>query len=106
MASCLPLNKHRSVPGFFRDALTIRRQLATAEGLLGYALDAELAKKTFWTFSVWKSREHLDAFATSDPHRRIIQRLRPVMGESRFEFLSLAGNKLPMTWEQMKAPLR
>jgi hypothetical protein len=54
---------------------------------------------------VWREQEDLDSFAASDPHRRIIARLRPLMGETRFEFFPLPGEKLPMTWEQMKAPL-
>jgi hypothetical protein len=43
--------------------VAIRRQLAHAKGLVGFALDAELGKKTFWTFSVWETQEDLDAFA-------------------------------------------
>jgi hypothetical protein len=105
MASRLPLKRHRSIGGFLRDTFAIRRQLGGAEGLVGYALDADIKNKTFWTFSVWKTRESLDAFALSDPHRRIIQRLRPLMGQTRFEFFPLAGSALPMTWEQMKEPL-
>jgi hypothetical protein len=105
MASRLPLIRYRSVPGFLRDALAIRRQLAAAPGLVGYALDAELARRTFWTFSVWRDKESLDSFAASDPHRAIIARLRPLMGETRFEFFPLPGHELPMTWQQMKAPL-
>lgn len=105
MASRLPLNHYRSVPGFLRDAFAIRRQLAEAPGLIGYALDAELTKRTFWTFSVWRKREDLDSFAVADPHRRIITRLRPLMSETRFEFFPLPGKDLPMTWEQMKARL-
>jgi hypothetical protein len=106
MSSCLPLSRHRSIPGFLRDTLAIRRQLAQAPGLVGYALDAELLAKTFWTFSVWEDRASLDAFAWSDPHRRIMKRLRPHMGETRFEFFSIPGPKLPMTWDEMKAPVR
>jgi hypothetical protein len=105
MASRLPLSRYRSVPGFLADAMAIRRQLAAAPGLVGYALDAQLARRTFWTFSVWRQREDLDAFAASDPHRRIIARLRPLMAETRFEFFPLPGADLPLTWEQMKAPL-
>jgi hypothetical protein len=106
MASRLPLVRYRSVPGFLRDAMAIRRQLRRASGLIGFALDADLRKKTFWTFSVWVSRDELDGFARSDPHHRIINRLRPLMGQSRFEFFSLAGERLPMTPEQMKEPVR
>jgi quinol monooxygenase YgiN len=69
VASRLPLRRRRSIPGFLRDAMAIRRQLARAHGMVGYALDAELARKTFWTFSVWEDQASLDAFAASDPHR-------------------------------------
>ncbi len=106
MASRLPLKRRRSIPGFLRDALAIRRQLARADGLVGYALDAELARKTFWTFSVWQDQASLDAFASSEPHRAITRRLRPLMGQTRFEFFPVPGATLPRTWDQMKAPLR
>ena len=106
MASRLPLRRRRSIPGFLRDTLAIRRQLTRAHGMVGYALDAELARKTFWTFSVWEDRASLDAFASSDPHRAITRRLRPLMGQTRFEFFPIPGSELPMTWDQMKAPVR
>src|SRR5262249_49050214 len=106
MASRLPLKRRRSIPGFLRDALAIRRQLARADGLVGYALDAELARKTFWTFSVWQDQASLDAFASADPHAAIIARLRPLMGQTRFEFFQIPGSRLPLTWDQMKAPVR
>jgi heme-degrading monooxygenase HmoA len=106
MASRLPLHHYRSVPGFLRDSMTIRRQLAKTPGLIGYGLNAELTKRTFWTFSVWENREALDAFARTDPHRRIIERLRHLMEPTHFELFPLSGRQLPMTWEQMKAPVR
>jgi quinol monooxygenase YgiN len=106
MASRLPLKRRRSIPGFLRDALAIRRQLARADGMVGYALDAELARTTFWTFSVWEDQASLDAFASSDPHRAIIRRLRPLMGSTHFEFFQIPGSDLPLTWNQMKAPVR
>ena len=43
MASRLPLKAHRYIPGFLRDTLRIRRQLARTEGLVAYALNAQLA---------------------------------------------------------------
>jgi quinol monooxygenase YgiN len=106
MASRLPLKHYRSIPGFMRDTLAIRRQLGSTSGLVGYALNAELSRKRFWTFSVWADQASLDAFAASDPHRRIIRRLGPLMGETRFEFFGISGSQLPMTWDQMSAPVR
>lgn len=35
MASKLPLKDHRSIPGFMRGTLAIRRQLGSAPGLVG-----------------------------------------------------------------------
>jgi hypothetical protein len=106
MASRLPLERRRSVPGFLRDTLAIRSQLARSTGLVGYGLDAQVLKGVFWTYSVWRSREHLEMFARTDPHRSIVERLRPSLGHARFEFASLAGDELPATWEERKAPLR
>ena len=103
MASRLPLRRGASVPGFLRDTLAIRRQLAAADGLVGYALDANLVRHTFWTFSVWVDAASLDAFARSDPHRQIIARLRPLMGETRFSTSTMTGSTIPSTWPERKA---
>ena len=65
-----------------------------------------MVKGVFWTFSVWRSQEHLDSFARSDPHRRIIERLRPRMSQTRFEFFPVSADNVPMTWEKRKASLR
>ena len=103
MASRLPLKSYRFVPGFLRDTMQIRRQLAQSAGLVGYTLNAGLARKTFWTFSVWEDQVSLDKFAASDPHRDIIGRLRPLMGPTRFEFFPIPGADLPLTWAQITA---
>jgi hypothetical protein len=106
MASRLPLKAYRHVPGFLRDTLRVRRQLAEADGLVAYALNAELLRRTFWTFSVWTDQASLDAFAASAPHRTIIQRLRPRMGESRFNVTTRLGSAVPSSWDDMMAPVR
>jgi heme-degrading monooxygenase HmoA len=105
MASRLPLKTYGSVPGFLRDTMQIRRQLAQTPGLVGYTLNAGLARKTFLTFSVWEDQASLDRFAASDPHRNIIARLRPRMLPTKFEFFPLSGSDLPLTWEQITARL-
>ncbi len=105
MASRLPLRASRFVPGFLRDTLRIRRQLAAADGLVGYALNAQLTRTTFWTFSVWLDRSRLETFASADPHRGIIRRLRPHMDESRFDFFDVRGSEVPLSWEQLMARL-
>lgn len=105
MSSKLPLNRYRSVPGFLRDTLAIRRQLRSAAGLVGYGLDAEIAHRTFWTYSVWSDQASLDAFAAAEPHRNIIRRLRPLMGPTRFSTTTVAGTNIAATWAERKAPV-
>lgn len=105
MASRLPLAAYRSIPGFLRDTLRIRRQLSNTPGLIGYGLDAHLTRKTFWTFSVWADRASLAEFARSDPHKVITRRLQPRMGDSLFEYFPITGGDLPLPWEQIRARL-
>jgi heme-degrading monooxygenase HmoA len=105
MASRLPLRRHRSIPGFLRDTLRIRSQLAETAGLVGYGLKADIPRKTFWTFSVWEDEASLAAFARSSPHRQLARRLVPHMGPTRFRTFELRGDRLPMTWDEMTAPV-
>jgi hypothetical protein len=51
LASTLPLARYRDLPRFLRWTMKIRKQLATADGLAGYSLDAHLLRKTFYTLS-------------------------------------------------------
>jgi heme-degrading monooxygenase HmoA len=105
MASRLPLRRYRSIPGFLRATLRIRSQLAGTTGLIGYGLRADLPRKTFWTFSVWEDEASLAAFARSEPHRQLASRLAPHMGPTRFRTFELRGDRLPMTWDEMAAPV-
>lgn len=105
MSSRLPLKHFRSVAGFLRDTRAIRGQLGLAEGLVGYSLYADLLHHTFWTFSVWSDQERLESFASSDPHRRIITRLRPLMGPTRFSTSTMTGGAIPSGWAERKAPV-
>jgi hypothetical protein len=105
MASYLPLRAHRSIPGFLRDTMRIRGQLAYTPGLVGYALNAELTRKTFWTVSVWVDETSLSEFAAADPHRRLTRRLQPKMARSRFEFFRIRGRALPLTWDEVRRRL-
>ena len=105
MASRLPLRAHRSVPGFLLDAMRIRGQLAAAPGLVGYGLDAQPARKTFWTFSVWEDEQSLSRFAAADPHRLLTKGLQPQMGLSQFEFFPISGGAVPLDWDEVRRRL-
>jgi quinol monooxygenase YgiN len=48
------------------------KQLASAEGVLGYSVLARPLSKQFWTLSTWKDEAALHAFVQYPPHVRII----------------------------------
>ena len=100
MASRLPLRSYWTIPTFLRLTLSVARQLERTEGLVGYTLLAQPAKKTFWTLSAWTDQRHLDAFAGAMPHLAVIRKLRPHMGQTKFEFWTVPGSKLPIAWDE------
>jgi hypothetical protein len=97
-ASRLPLARYSRIPAFLATTMKIRRQLAGAEGLVGYALDAKLFRKTFWTLSAWESRSALDAFSNANPHRARIDKIRPHMRPTTFVFWTANASDLPPAW--------
>jgi hypothetical protein len=102
MASRLPLAHHRHIPGFLRATTQIRRQLANATGLVGYALDAKLLSKTFWTLSAWQSREALEAFTHGNPHIARVNEIRPRMRQTTFVFWTCRAGELPISWAEAR----
>jgi heme-degrading monooxygenase HmoA len=102
MASRLPLARYRDIPGFLRAATLIRAQLARASGLIGYTLDAHLARKTFWTVSAWDSRDALNAFSRADPHRSRVRVIRPRMRPTTFTYWTVSGADLPIAWAEAR----
>jgi hypothetical protein len=101
MASRLPLRRHRSIPGFMGATLRIRRQLARSEGLVGYALDAQLVSKTFWTVSAWTGPETLGRFDQADPHRADKEAIRPRMLPTTFVYWTGKAGDLPVPWDEV-----
>ena len=102
VATRLPLRSHRSIPGFVAWTLRIRRQLARSPGLVGYALDAHLLAKTFWTVSAWTGRDELGRFDRADPHRAATRAIRPAMLEPAFVSWTCAARDLPVRWDEVR----
>jgi hypothetical protein len=99
MASRLPLRSYRRIPSFLRGTWRVRRQLATADGLVGYSLDAKVLARTFWTLSAWRDQHALDSFAGAEPHRSVMAAIRPHMAPTTFVTWTSTGAGIPVTWE-------
>lgn len=84
MASRLQLRSPSSSAMFTLYSLRLLWQALRSPGIVGAALRAEPLKGRFWTLSAWQDQESINAYASTDPHRKVVKRLRPVMHDSRF----------------------
>jgi hypothetical protein len=69
---------------FFRAVSAVRKQLASADGLVGYTLRARPLGRDYWTLSVWKDETALRGFMRTAPPVQIMTSLKPVMGPTKF----------------------
>ena len=84
MASHLPLKRITATVRFFRGVFAVRKQLTTADGLIGYTLRAKPLARDYWTLSVWKDNTALREFMRTPPHVQLITSLKPLMGPTKF----------------------
>ena len=91
MASHLPLKRMTGTVRFFRAVQAIRKQLATADGLLGYTLRAHVLARDYWTLSVWQDENALRAFMGTPPHLHVMSSLKPLMGPTKFVTWTITG---------------
>lgn len=98
MASHLPLLRLTSTVRFFRAVSAVRRQLATADGLVGYTLRAKPLARDYWTLSVWTDDGALRNFMRKSPHVEVMRSLRPVMGPTKFVQWQVTGGDGRPSW--------
>jgi len=84
MASHLPLKRITATVRFFRAVSAVRRQLATADGLIGYTLRAKPLAGDYWTLSAWNDDTALREFMRTAPHIQVMTSLKPLMGPTKF----------------------
>jgi quinol monooxygenase YgiN len=88
------------VPPFFLYTAQVMKQLASAQGVLGYSLFARPLRKQFWTLSAWENAEALQAFVQHPPHVRIMEALTPHMDKTKFVRWTVKGSQLPLRWDE------
>lgn len=84
MASHLPLKRITATVRFFRGVSAVRKQLAAADGLIGYTLRARPLARDYWTLPVWKDNAALREFMRTPPHVQLMTSLKPLTGPTKF----------------------
>jgi hypothetical protein len=83
-ASHLPLKRICFTVRFFWGVSAVRKQLSTADGLVGDTLRARPLARDYWTLSVWQDDRALREFMRTPPHVQLIASLKPSMGPTKF----------------------
>jgi hypothetical protein len=96
--SRLPLKRYRDVPRFLMWTLRIRKQLAAQPGCAGYALDAKLLTKTFWTLSAWSDADAMNEFVRSGFHATMLADMAGRLGTPVFVSSATQQSDLPLDW--------
>ena len=87
------------MPPFFLYTAQVVKQLASAQGLLGYSVLARPFSKRFWTLSAWEDEAALRAFVEHPPHVRVMAALTPHMNKTKFVRWMVKGSQLPLRWD-------
>jgi heme-degrading monooxygenase HmoA len=98
LLSYLPLKTYRVIPAFIRYSRETQRQLETAQGLIGYSLQAQILARKFWTLSAWEDEAALMSFVHHPPHSEIMDALAPQMGRTAFVRWTVGSAQLPLNW--------
>jgi hypothetical protein len=99
-ASHLPLARVTSTVRFFRAVTAIRKQLGSADGLVGYTLRARPLARDYWTLSVWINQATLAGFTRTPPHVAIMGSLKPFMGPTKFVQWEIAVGDGRPSWAE------
>jgi hypothetical protein len=103
-ATYLPLSRWRYLPTFQRWNGRVRDSAARAPGLLWYSVQAKFGQKTFWTLSVWASRDAMRAFVRSEPHATAMRRFS-LWGSRDAAFGDWESPTVWVTWKDVYARL-
>lgn len=98
LASSIPPLSRSSTGRLFRGASTVRRQLASTEGVVGFSLLARPLRKQYATLSVWVDDDALAAFAAGSPHHKLMTDLSPEMGPTKFVRWTISGSGGRPSW--------
>lgn len=97
-ASSIPPRTRSSTLALFKGASAVRKQLATAEGVIGFSLLARPLRKQYVTLSIWEDESALAAFADQTPHRELMATLAPEMAPTTFVRWTITGSDGRPSW--------
>ena len=105
LASSIPPKSMTSTWAMFTGSRRVRKQLLTADGVIGFSMLAEPFRKHYATLSVWRDAAALDTFARTNPHGRLMSELASAMDEPTFVRWTISGRDGLPSWTDALARL-
>ena len=98
LASSIPAKTIGATGKMFRGSSAVRKQLARADGLVGYSMLARPLRKQYATLSVWRDSDALAVFIGASPHRELMGELAPIMGPTKFVRWTITASDGVPSW--------
>jgi hypothetical protein len=98
LASSIPAKRVTDAGKMFRGSRQVRKQLAGAQGLIGFSLLARPFKKQYATLSVWESEDALQAFVHENPHEGLMGEIGPLLAAAKFVRWETSGAEAHPSW--------
>jgi quinol monooxygenase YgiN len=73
-ATFLPLKSWHFMIQFQLMTSKVLKQAKQSNGVVDYAVKADFPRKHFWTLSIWKDRDAMKTFVTSEPHATAVKK--------------------------------
>lgn len=85
---------------FLAGTPAVWRQVRRSPGAYGATLRAKPLRRTFWTLSVWESKDALHAFVRAEAHGSASRGLAPQMRDASFTTWQANSEDLPIAWSE------
>ncbi len=99
ISTFLPIRRWRDVIPFLRMSSRVQKQLSQTPGLIRHEVRAKFLRKEFWTFSIWKDNESVDAFVRAEPHRTAMTRFEE-WAEEGAAFVRWTSSDESINWNE------
>ena len=83
----------------------VQKQLSQTPGLIRHEVRAKFLRKEFWTLSLWKDKESVDAFVRAEPHLTAVTRFEE-WAEEGAAFVRWTGSDGSINWNEAMQRLK
>jgi hypothetical protein len=93
------------MPGVYWNGLRLRRAWPRFPGSIGVSISADMARRSTYTISLWRSEEDLKKFVSHPEHLKLMRAYRPRMRSSSMATWTVESFSLAQAWRRARQEL-